>query len=131
MPADYQGQHGEALAAFRETVAVLRQAFEQTPTVSELRLPLSKYSGRLAYWLGLHGQRVEAATCYGEQEKLWPDDPEKLMELSRDFEQLAAGVEQSQKELTPVEQAERQRYLDESARLARKASAWLNQAMKP
>lgn len=117
------GRAEEAMAAFREAVVVQRQVFEQAPSVNEYRHELSRCYDRLLHWSCLRGQWAEAAAALLEQEKLWPGDAERLLEVARDWEKLAAAVGQGQTEQSPPEQAERQRSIDESARVARSAAA--------
>jgi tetratricopeptide (TPR) repeat protein len=115
------GLADEALAAFRESAAVQRQVVTQSPSNREYRVRLSRCYDRLAHWGGLRGDRATVAAALLEQEKLWPDNAEGLMKVSRDFRKLAEAVGQGRERLSPEEQAERRRYLAESDRVRRAA----------
>jgi tetratricopeptide (TPR) repeat protein len=124
------GQRDEALAAFRESAAVQRQVVAQAPSVRAYRQQLSRCYDKLAHWSGLHGDRAGAAAALLEREKLWPGDAEQLLEVSRDFQELAEAVSKGRKKLSPQEQAERQRYLDHSARAKRAAESTSHKGAK-
>jgi tetratricopeptide (TPR) repeat protein len=111
------GQADAALAAFREAAAVQRQVFSRAPTILQNRIILSRCYDHLIYREGLRGNRAEVVTALREQEKLWPENPARLREMSRDYAELAAAVGKGDKQLSQEEQAERQRYLNESSRL--------------
>jgi serine/threonine protein kinase/tetratricopeptide (TPR) repeat protein len=119
------GQGDEALAAFRQSAAVQRRVVEQAPSIPAYRRVLSRCYDRLVHWGMLHGDRATAAAALGEREKLWPNNAEELMEVGRDFEKLAQEVAKGRQQLSPPEQAERQHYLQESARLKQAAQAVL------
>jgi hypothetical protein len=97
----------EALAAFHESAAVQRQAFARAPS-GFARLRLSRCYDRIHFYSAQHGKRAAAAAALLEREKLWPGDAERLMEVARDFRQLADAADG----------AERERYLAESERAA-------------
>jgi hypothetical protein len=116
------GRRDEALAAFREAAAVQRQVVAQAPSVHLSRVGLSRRYEQLAHWYGLAGDRARAAAALLEREKLWPNNPEELLDVSRDFQQLAEAVGKGRDRLSAEEQAERQSYLAQSER-ARRAAA--------
>ena len=58
-----------------------------------------------------------------EREKLWPDDSDRLMGLSRDFKELAEEMARRPKSLSAEEQSARQHYLAESERIRQAAEA--------
>jgi serine/threonine protein kinase/tetratricopeptide (TPR) repeat protein len=124
------GRRDEALAAFREAAAVQRQVVRQAPTVPFYRVSLSRCYARLAYWSGLSGDRAGAAAALREREKLWPNEPKQLLEVSGDFQKLAEAVGQGREQLSPEELAERQGYLAESERAQRAAEAVRDAATK-
>ena len=115
------GRRDEALDAFRESAAVQRQVVAQAPSVRAYRVQLGRCYDRLAHWCGLAGDRAGVAAALLDREKLWPDDAEELMEVSRDFRELANAVGQGRAQLSPEEDAERRRYLSESERARRAA----------
>jgi tetratricopeptide (TPR) repeat protein len=117
------GQSDPALDALRQAVAEQRHVFEQAPAVYDHRLALSKRYDALVHFLLASGKLAEAETCFLAHEKLWPADPERLREVSRDLGRLAAAVGGGREQLTATEQAERQRYREQSERVARKAEA--------
>jgi tetratricopeptide (TPR) repeat protein len=117
------GMADEALAAFRESAAVQRQVVAQFPSVRVYRVRLSRCYDRLVHWGGLRGDRATVAAALLEREKLWPDVADELMEVSRDFQELAEAVGKGREQLSPEEQAERRRYLDESERVRRAAES--------
>jgi len=86
------GHVEEALAAFRESAAVQRQVFEREPLIRANRIGLSRCYQRIAYWGSLCGKRAEAAAALLEREKLWPDDAMELLDLAKEFEELAEAV---------------------------------------
>jgi tetratricopeptide (TPR) repeat protein len=117
------GRRDEALAAFREAAAAQRQVFEHDPSVVIHRRLLSRDYDKLVYWGGLHGDWAGVAAALREREKLWPDNAEELLEVSRDFEQLTQQMAESRRPLSPEEEAQRWRYLAESARARQAAEA--------
>jgi tetratricopeptide (TPR) repeat protein len=117
------GQRDLALAAFRESTAVQRQVVRQAPTVRLYRIRLSKCCDKLVYWAGLAGDRATVAAALLERKQLWPDDADRLLEVSRDFHKLAESVGKGPKQLSPTEKLEQQRYLAESDRTRRAAEA--------
>ncbi len=124
------GQREQALAAFRESAAAMQEAFEQAPSVPAYRVGLSRCCDRLARWCGLAGDRAGAAAALLEREKLWPNDAEQLRKVADDFRQLAEDVSKGREQLSPAEQAERQRYLAEVGRVGRAADAVRQAAVK-
>ena len=58
-----------------------------------------------------------------EREKLWPDDSDKLMGVSRDFKVVAEEMARGPKSLSALEQSARQHYLAESERTRQAALA--------
>jgi tetratricopeptide (TPR) repeat protein len=117
------GQREPALDALRQAVANQRQLFEKEPLVDEHRVLLSKRYDTLVHFLLLSGKLAEAEGCFLEHEKLWPQDAERLREVASDLRKLAEAVGKGRPTLTPAEQAERQRYLGQSERVALKAEA--------
>jgi serine/threonine protein kinase/tetratricopeptide (TPR) repeat protein len=117
------GQGDEALAAFRESAVAQGRVVAKAPSVSPYRKELSRCYDRLAYWGGLHGDRPTVAAALLEREKLWPDNPEELMKVSRDLRKLADMVGQGREWLSPAEDAERRRYLAESHRTRQAAQS--------
>jgi hypothetical protein len=115
------GQLKDALTAFRKSVAVPRQVFTRAPAIRQNRIILSRCYEQLIYREGLRGNRAEVVAALREQEKLWPEEPGRLLEMSRNYAKLAAAVGQGREKLSREEQTERQRYLDESTRLERSA----------
>jgi tetratricopeptide (TPR) repeat protein/tRNA A-37 threonylcarbamoyl transferase component Bud32 len=115
------GRREEALAAFREAAAVQRRVLAQAPSVHAYRLQLSRCYDHLAHWGGLAGDRAGVAAALLEREKLWPNNSEELMEVSRDFQELAEAVGKNREQLSAEEQAERQGYLAHSERARRAA----------
>jgi tetratricopeptide (TPR) repeat protein len=115
------GRHDEALAAFRASAAVQREVLAQAPSVPLYRVALSRCYDRLVYWGGLMGDRATVADALHQREKLWPNNAEQLLEVSRDFQRLADAMGQVAGPPSPAEQAERQRYLAESERTRRAA----------
>jgi tRNA A-37 threonylcarbamoyl transferase component Bud32/tetratricopeptide (TPR) repeat protein len=113
-------QADEAMAAFRESAAVQRRLFEEVPTRAN-RMLLSRRYDQLAYWSSLRGDRAGVAEAILKRVKLWPGDVKRLQETSQEFRKLADAVSRDRQNLTPAEQTERQRYLDQSVRLAREA----------
>jgi tetratricopeptide (TPR) repeat protein len=115
------GQREQALAGLRQAVVKQRHLFEKEPLVAEHRLYLSKRYGTLVHFLLLSGKLAEAEGCFLEQEKLWPQDTDRLREVALDLRKLADAVGGGRTSLSPAERAERQRYLAQSERVARKA----------
>ena len=64
-----------------------------------------------------------AAAALHEREKLWPNDAERLMRLSREFKELAEAMARGPKSLSAQEQSARQHYLAESERTRQAALA--------
>jgi hypothetical protein len=58
-----------------------------------------------------------------EREKLWPDDSDRLMGLSRDFKTLADDMARGSKSPSAEGQSARQHYLAESERTRQPALA--------
>jgi tetratricopeptide (TPR) repeat protein/tRNA A-37 threonylcarbamoyl transferase component Bud32 len=118
------GQADGAVAALWESVAAERRAVELAPGDHEKRARLSRCLGRLIDCGGGHcGSSATIAKALLEQEKLWHDNANELMEVSDEFRKLAAEVGQGKQHLKPEEQAERQGYLDHSTRIKRAAEA--------
>jgi predicted Ser/Thr protein kinase/tetratricopeptide (TPR) repeat protein len=117
------GRHDEALAAYRQSVQMLRTAFKHAPDKPEYRKKLSLQYGRLAYWLRERGCLAEAAANLLEQKQLWPGDAGRLSEIAENLSYLALLVGDGRTELTPAEWSEFQRYLDLSEQVEREATA--------
>jgi predicted Ser/Thr protein kinase len=117
------GQADEALAAFRESARIQRQIFEAEPSNHAQRVALDRCYSRLVHWGTLKGDWAGVAAALWEREKLWPDDAEKLREISDDFRELAQKAAHGNKQLSAKEQADHQLYLAESKRTAQAAEA--------
>jgi tetratricopeptide (TPR) repeat protein len=105
-----------AIAAFREAIAVQRQVVDRAPSVRANRLSLSRCYDRLFSTSRQAAHWKDAAAALLEREKLWPDDVPELKRIATDFRMLAKAMEGGKRPLSPEEQVERQRYLDESRR---------------
>jgi tetratricopeptide (TPR) repeat protein len=116
-------QPEKAVTAWRQGVEVLRTVVAQAPSVSEYRLALGGRYRNLSRHFAGEKRPAEAETWLREILKLWPQDAERLREVSQEYEKLAAAVGQGRAVLSPAEQAERQHYLEQGARLAREAAA--------
>ena len=117
------GQADLALAAFRESMRNQRQLFEADSSSAYHRYSLDRCYGRLAHWSTLKGDWAGTAAALLEREKLWPDDSDRLMGLSRDFKELAEEMARGSKRLSADEQSARQHYLAESERTRQAAEA--------
>jgi len=117
------GQADESLAAFRESARIQRQLFEANSSSAYHRYNLDRCYGRLAHWSTLKGDWAGTAAALLEREKLWPDDSDRLMGLSRDFKELAEEMARGSKRLSAEEQSARQHYLAESERTRQAAEA--------
>jgi serine/threonine protein kinase/tetratricopeptide (TPR) repeat protein len=110
------GRRDEALAAFRESTTIHRQAFESQPSIHANRFLLSRSYDRLAYWNGLCGNWSAVADALHEREKLWPGNYERLNDVSKDFADLAEMIAKQPQPLSAQDLAARRTYLAESAR---------------
>jgi tetratricopeptide (TPR) repeat protein len=117
------GQADQSLAAFRESARIQRQLFEADSSSAEHRYQLDRCYGRLAHWSTMKGDWAGTAAALLEREKLWPDDADRLMGVSRDFKELAAEMARRRKTLSAEEQFARQHYLAESERTRQAALA--------
>jgi eukaryotic-like serine/threonine-protein kinase len=117
------GQADESLAAFQESARIQRQLFEADSSSAYHRYNLDRCYGRLAYWSTLKGDWAGTAAALLKREKLWPDDSDRLMRVSRDFMELAEEMARGPKSLSAEEQTARQHYLAESERTRQAALA--------
>jgi len=117
------GQADLALTAFRESTRIQRQLFEADSSSAYHRYNLDRCYGRLANWSTLKGDWAGTAAALLEREKLWPDDSDRLMGVSRDFKELAEEMARGSKRLSAEEQSARQHYLAESERTRQAALA--------
>jgi tetratricopeptide (TPR) repeat protein len=117
------GQADESLAAFRESARIQRQLFEADSSSAYHRDKLDRCYGRLAHWSTLKRDWAGTAAALLEREKLWPDDFDRLMGVSRDFTLVAQEMARGRKSLSAQEQAARQHYLAESERTRQAALA--------
>jgi hypothetical protein len=117
------GQADLSLAAFRESARIQRQLFEADPSSADHRFELDRCYGRLAYWSTLKRDWAGTAAALLEREKLWPDDSDRLMRVSRDFNELAKEMARGHESLCAPEQSVRQHYVDESERTRQAALA--------
>jgi tetratricopeptide (TPR) repeat protein len=117
------GQADLALDAFRESTRIQRQVFEADSSSAYHRHYLDRCYGRLANWSTLKGDWAATAAALLEREKLWPDDSDRLMGVSRDFTELAEEMARRRKSLSAAEQFARQHYLAESERTRQAARA--------
>jgi tetratricopeptide (TPR) repeat protein len=117
------GQPDEVKGALQRAVEAQRQVLERAPAVDEYRQRLDERYRRLWRHLKMRRHLAEAETCLLDIEKLWPNDADKLRTVARDLRELAVDVGKDQDELSPAEEAERQRYLKESERVEQQAAA--------
>jgi tetratricopeptide (TPR) repeat protein len=117
------GQAEPALAAFRESARIQRQLFDADSSSADHRFQLDRCYGRLAHWSTLKRDWARTAAALLEREKLWPDDSDRLMGVSRDFKELAEEMERRRKGLSAPEQSARHHYLAESERTRQAALA--------
>jgi tetratricopeptide (TPR) repeat protein len=117
------GQADESLAAFRESARIQRQLFEADSSSAYHRDNLDHCYGRLAHWSTLKRDWAGTAAALLEREKLWPDDSDRLMGVSRDFTVVAEEMARGRKSLSAQEQSARQHYLAESERTRQAALA--------
>jgi serine/threonine protein kinase len=117
------GQSSEALAAFRQAADIQRQLFEAAPSIRENRIELAHCYSRLAHWNTLSHNWEGSAAALLARQKLWPDDAKELMTVADDLRDLAQQMTRDCQQLSPKEQADQQRYLDESQRARRMAEA--------
>jgi tetratricopeptide (TPR) repeat protein len=120
------GRPDEALAAWVKSVEVMRRVIEQEPVNLYYRQLLAERCLNLSRHLRERGRFAEAADWLLEQEKLLPADAPNLRLASQEFALLAVAVGKGRAELTPAEQAERQRYLRLSERPAREIPSWVS-----
>ena len=117
------GQADESLAAFQESARIQRQLFEADSSSAYHRYNLDRCCGRLAHWSTLKRDWAGTAAALLEREKLWPDDADRLMVVSRDFKLLSEEMARGRKSLSAEEQSARQHYLAESERTRQAAEA--------
>jgi len=117
------GQADLALDAFRESTRIQRQLFEADSSSADHRYNLDHCYARLANWSTLKRDWAGTAAALLEREKLWPEDSDRLMGLSRDLKELAAEMARAPKGLSAEEQSARQHYLAESERTGQAAEA--------
>jgi hypothetical protein len=106
-------------AALREAVDAARRLVAMHP---EYRYLLADRLARLARWLAECGRRPQAAACLHEGEHLWGQDADGLRGVARNFRKLANEVKNTRETLTSEENAEREGYLAEAARLEKAAN---------
>jgi len=112
----------KAEAAFRESAATGRRRLELAPSYAN-RVSLSRCFDRLAGACNERNDWSEVAKTLLEKEQLWSEYPKELRNVSRSFQDLADRVGKRMKQLLPSVLAERNRYLAESERIARRADA--------
>jgi tetratricopeptide (TPR) repeat protein len=116
-------QKDETLAAYGSAVEAQRRALALAPDREEYRQELGWCWLRLARKRCELGHLDEAEACLRERQGLWPGNAAKPAEALREVRKWAAQVGEDQKELSPEEQRERQRYLDLCARLEERSRA--------
>jgi hypothetical protein len=117
------GEHERVLHACQEAVAVQRRVVEKAPQDIPYRILLDDRQWRLERILGEMGRQDEVLASLLEREKLWPQDAARLRLIAADLRKLAAEVGEGRKELSPQERRQKERYLQESARVAGKADS--------
>jgi tetratricopeptide (TPR) repeat protein len=118
------GRRAEALVALRESAAAEKQNFDREPANSIFRAELSRGYDRLAYFSSEADDVAGAADAILKRTSLWPDKAAQLAKSADDFMSLAEQVSaRSHGTLSSRDQAERDHYLAESARLRRAADA--------
>jgi serine/threonine protein kinase len=111
----------EALKSHQEAVTHLRVAFDKAPHVTEYREQLTSYYTELARVQRHLGQPAAAAASVVERRKLWPKDAGELYEVARDLALCVPMVGKGKTGLTPAEQAERDKYVDQALETLRQA----------
>ena len=117
------GRNDEAWTAFQEAVSVQRRVLDRSPEVEYLRIWLDGCYDLLLDCGIRRGDWSGTAAALHEREKLWPDDSDRLMRLSRDFKKLAEEMARGPKSLSAEEQSARKHYLAESERTRQAAEA--------
>jgi tetratricopeptide (TPR) repeat protein len=115
----------EALAAYLKSVEVLSRVIEQEPTKLVYHQLLAGRCLSLSHHFRDRGRFSEAADWLLEREKHLPADAANLRLVSQEFTLLAAKVGGGRTQLSPAEEAERQRYLQLSERPASAVPAWV------
>jgi tetratricopeptide (TPR) repeat protein len=117
------GRGDEAWTAFQEAVSVQRRVLDRAPHVQFHRILLGWCYSMLLDCGIRRGDWSGAADSLHEREKLWPNDSDRLMRLSREFKELAEEMARGPKRLSAEEQSARQHYLAESERTRQAAEA--------
>jgi tetratricopeptide (TPR) repeat protein len=117
------GRSDQAWTAFQEAVSVQRRVLDRSPEVEYLRIYLDGCYDSLVDCGIRRGDWSGASAALHEREKLWPDDSDKLMGLSRGFKKLAEEMTRGRNGLSAGEQSAREHYLAESERIRQAAEA--------
>ena len=117
------GRNDKAWTAFQEAVSVQRRVLDRSPEVEYLRIWLDGCYDLLLDCGIRRGDWSGTAAALHDREKLWPDDSDRLMRLSRDFKKLAEEMARGPKSLSAEEQSARKHYLAESERTRQAAEA--------
>ena len=118
---DSLGRVEESLATLRQALEQRRIAFATSPGSPECRRGLNMTFGALAEMERKKGSPAAAAALLLERRDLWPDDPQELYRIAREQADTAARVGGGKKELSPAEQSEHARYLDQAMETLRLA----------
>ena len=118
------GQRDQALAAFRESMAIQKRCFAREPSDIAGRAILSRCCDKVAYYSSLAGDFRTSYEALLERTRLWPDNAERLAKSAGDFELLARRLTaRARGHLSPDDEAERDRYLAEGRRARQAAEA--------
>jgi tetratricopeptide (TPR) repeat protein len=116
------GRQDQALAAFRESAAIFKRAFEREPSNPIFRTVLSQAYDRLVFYGSRAGELRLAADAILERTRLWPGDAKQQAQSAEDFETLAEQVATRRKgQLSIEDRAERDRYLAKSRKFRQAA----------
>jgi serine/threonine-protein kinase len=104
----------EAVQAHEAALQQQRRAFRQAPQVTVYRACLSQNCADLSRVYRELGRPADSARAARERRQLWSDNPSELYDVARDLALAALVVGQGRPKFPPAEEAERQRYLDQS-----------------
>src|SRR5262249_53573590 len=107
------GQREEAAQAHREAIKHQEAAFKTAPQVTGYRQALGQHHLHLGDVLRQLGRPTEAAAAFAAVAKLWPSDGSKLYAVARDLALCVPLVGKGKAQLSPEEQAERQKLADQ------------------